>query len=80
MSIVTKVIPALQLDGSRLLLMGSILVCIGGLGDIAYHSSPAALASSMEPLVGAEAVRTHVATLAGMLVALTGVVTRGLRR
>jgi hypothetical protein len=68
----------LRLNALRLLLLGSVLVCLGGLGDIAYHVAPSA--QSLEPLLGAEGFRAHILTLAGMLVALAGVLGRGLSR
>lgn len=70
----------LRLNASRLLALGAILVCLGGLGDVAYHVLPIALATSLEPLVGAQGIRVHLLTLVGMLVALAGVIWRGLRR
>jgi len=68
----------LRLSALRLLVLGSVLVCLGGLGDIAYHLAPTA--QSLEPFVGAEGIRAHILTLAGMLLALAGVVGRGLSR
>jgi hypothetical protein len=79
-SIVTGVTSALRLNASRLLLLGSVLVCLGGLGDIAYHGLPVAVAHSLEPLYGPEGIRAHILTLAGMMLALAGVMGRGLRR
>jgi hypothetical protein len=66
-------------NASRLLVAGAILVCLGGLGDVAYHALPVALATSLEPVVGAQGIRAHLVTLAGMLVALAAVIWRGLR-
>jgi hypothetical protein len=71
---------SLRSNASRLLVAGAILVCLGGLGDVAYHALPMALATSLEPLVGAQGIRAHLVTLAGMLVALAAVIWRGLRR
>ena len=68
----------LTLNALRLLVLGSVLVCLGGLGDIAYHVAPTA--QSLEPFLGAEGIRAHVLTLAGMVVALAGVLGRGLKR
>ena len=68
----------LRLNALRLLVLGSVLVCLGGIGDIAYHVAPTA--QFLEPFVGAEGIRAHILTLAGMLVALAGVLGRGLRR
>jgi hypothetical protein len=68
----------LRLHALRFLLVGSVLVCLGGLGDIAYHVAPTAQA--LEPFVGAEGIRAHILTLAGMLIALLGVFGRGLSR
>jgi hypothetical protein len=68
----------LRHNALRLLVLGSVLVCLGGLGDIAYHVAPGA--QSLEPFVGAEGIRAHILTLAGMLVALAGVLGRGLAR
>jgi hypothetical protein len=68
----------LRRNALRLFVLGSVLVCLGGLGDIAYHVGTTA--QSLEPLVGAEGIRAHILTLAGMLVALAGVMGRGLRR
>jgi hypothetical protein len=67
-----------RLNALRLLVLGGSLVCLGGVGDIAYHVAPAA--QSLEPFVGAEGIRAHLLTLAGMVVALAGVMARGLRR
>jgi hypothetical protein len=67
-------------NASRLLVAGAILVCLGGLGDVAYHALPMGLATSLEPVVGAEGIRAHLVTLAGMLVALAAVIWRGLRQ
>ena len=68
----------LRLNALRLLVLGSVLVCLGGLGDIAYHVAPTA--QSLEPFLGAEGIRAHMLTVAGMLVALGGVLGRGLSR
>ena len=68
----------LRLNAFRLFVLGSVLVCLGGLGDIAYHVAPSA--QFLEPFVGAQDLRAHILTLAGMLVALAGVMGRGLRR
>ena len=62
----------------RLLVLGSVLVCLGGLGDIAYHVAPST--QSLEPWLGAQGIRAHILTLAGMLAALAGVFGRGLSR
>jgi hypothetical protein len=62
----------------RFLVLGGVLVCLRGMADIAYHLAPTA--QSLEPLVGAEGIRAHILTLAGMVVALAGVMGRGLRR
>ena len=48
----------LKLNALRLLVLGSVLVCLGGLGDIAYHVAPTA--QSLEPFVGAEGIRAHL--------------------
>ena len=68
----------LRLNTLPLFVLGSVLVCLGGLGDIAYHVAPSA--QFLGPFVGAEGVRAHILTLAGMLLALAGVIGRGLRR
>jgi hypothetical protein len=68
----------LRLNALRLLVLGGVLVCLGGIGDIAYHVAPTA--QSLEPLFGAEGIRAHILTLAGMVVALAGALGRGLRR
>ncbi len=68
----------LRLNALRLLVLGGMLVCLGGMGDIVYHVAPAAQA--LEPLVGAEGIRAHILTFAGMVVAFAGVMGRGLRR
>jgi hypothetical protein len=68
----------LRLNAFRLFVLGSVFVCLGGLGDIAYHMAPSA--QFLEPFVGAEGLRAHILTLAGMVVALAGVMGRGLRR
>ena len=73
-----SVMSPLRLRALRVLVLGSVLVCLGGFGDIAYHVAPTA--QFLEPLVGAEGIRAHILTLAGMLVALAGVVGRGLSR
>jgi hypothetical protein len=74
------VVLSLRSNASRLLVAGAILVCLGGLGDVAYHALPVALATSLEPVVGAQGIRAHLVTLAGMLVALAAVIWRGLRQ
>ena len=68
----------IRLNALSLLVVGSVLVCLGGLGDVAYHLAP--ITQSLEPFVGVEGIRAHIVTLAGMLVALAGVVGRGLSR
>jgi hypothetical protein len=77
-SVAHSITSPFRLNAFRLLVLGSVLVCLGGFGDIAYHVAPTA--QSMEPFVGAEGIRAHVLTLAGMLVALAGVLGRGLSR
>jgi hypothetical protein len=73
-----SVMSMLRLNALRLLVLGSVLVCLGGLGDIAYHIAPTT--QSSEPFVGAEGLQVHVLTWAGMLVAVAGVLGRGLSR
>jgi hypothetical protein len=68
----------LRLNALRIFVLGSVLVCLGGLGDIAYHVVPAA--QSLEPFAGAEGMRAHILTLAGMLLALAGVIGRQIGR
>jgi hypothetical protein len=51
---------------------------MGEMGDIAHHVAPTA--QFLEPFVGAEGIRAHILTLAGMLVALASVLGRGLSR
>jgi hypothetical protein len=49
------------------------------MGDIAYHLLPFTLAARLEPVVGVEAVRAHLLTLAGMLLMVATLIGRGLR-
>src|SRR5579872_5932422 len=69
-----------SLNALRFLALGAVLVCIGGVGDFAYHLLPFTLAASLEPVVGVAAVRAHLLTLAGMLLMLAALIGRGLRR
>jgi hypothetical protein len=78
-NVTNAVVLSRRSNASRLLVAGAILVCLGGLGDVAYHALPVALATSLEPVVGAQGIRAHLVTLAGMLVALAAVIWRGLR-
>jgi hypothetical protein len=78
MAAVYTVTSAFRLNALRLLVLGGSLVCLGGVADIAYHAAPATL--RLEPFVGAEGIRAHLLTLAGMVVALAGVMARGLHR
>lgn len=64
----------------RLCQAGLVLFGAGGAGDLVYHASPAHLAAALTPLLGAEAGRAHLVTLAGMVAILVSVVWRGLRR
>jgi hypothetical protein len=68
----------LRLNALPLFVLGGVLVCLGGLGDIVHHVAPSA--QFLAPFVGADGVRGHILTLAGMLLALTGVIGRGIRR
>jgi hypothetical protein len=68
-----------SLNTLRFLGLGAVLVCVGGVGDIAYHLLPFALAASLEPVVGVEAIRAHLVTLAGMLLMVAALIGRGLR-
>jgi hypothetical protein len=68
----------LGLNALPLFGLGGVLVCLGGLGDIVHHVAPSA--QFLAPFVGADGVRGHILTLAGMLLALTGVIGRGIRR
>jgi hypothetical protein len=77
---VNSVNALLRFGSSRLLIVGVALICIGGVGDIVYHSLPVMLSYLVEPLVGAEGLRAHLVTLIGMLVGVAGVIWRGLRR
>lgn len=47
----------LRLNALPIFVLGSVLVCLAGLGDIAYHVARSA--QSLEPFVGAEGVRAH---------------------
>jgi hypothetical protein len=73
-----RVTSPLKLNALGLLVLGSALVCMGEMGDIAHHVAPTA--QFLEPFVGAEGIRAHILTLAGMLVALASVLGRGLSR
>lgn len=64
----------------RLCRAGLVLFGAGGAGDLVYHTAPAHLAATLTPLLGAEAGRAHLVTLAGMVAILASVVWRGLRR
>jgi hypothetical protein len=68
------------LNALRFLALGAMLVCVGGAGDVAYHLLPFTLATSLQPIVGVEAIRAHLLTLAGMLWVLATLIGRGLRR
>ena len=59
--------------------LGLGILAIGALGDLAYHAGPSAFADRLEPMLGPEAVRGHLATLAGMAIVLASVVRRGIR-
>jgi hypothetical protein len=68
-----------SVNALRFLGLGAVLVCVGGVGDIAYHLLPFTLAASLEPVVGVEGVRAHLVTLAGMLLMMATLIGRGLR-
>ena len=68
----------LRLNALPLFVLGSVLVCLGGLADIVYHVAPSA--QFLGPLPGADGVHGHIPTLAGMLLPLAGVIGRGIRR
>ncbi len=61
------------------LLVGVLLFCLGGAGDLLHHLLPAPLAATLEPLLGADAARAHLLTFVGMVVILIAVLCRGVR-
>jgi hypothetical protein len=67
-----------RVNAWRLFVLGCLLICFGGLADLAYHVGP--VGHALEPLMGAEGIRAHILTLVGMLVALAGVMGRAVSR
>ncbi len=67
------------LDARTLLILGSGVLALGGLGDLLYHALPPAALAPMALLLGPDGATAHLITFAGMAVALLGVVVRGLR-
>jgi hypothetical protein len=65
--------------GQLAMLIGVGLFTVGAVGDIAHHTLPPHLARGLESLLGVDAYRAHVATLAGMLVVVLGVFLKGVR-
>jgi hypothetical protein len=61
------------------LLTGILLFCLGGAGDLLHHVLPASFATTLEPLLGADAARAHLLTFVGMVVILIAVLYRGVR-
>jgi hypothetical protein len=65
--------------GRLLMLVGLGLFVAGAAGDITYHALPHQLGHALEPVLGVEAYRAHLATLAGMLLVVCGVFWKGAR-
>ena len=65
---------------SPLVAAGLAVLLVGGLGDLAFHAAPPDLATALVPLVGPAGERAHLLTFGGMLVAVVGLIRRGLRR
>ena len=73
-----------------LILFGLLTLGAGGTSDIAYHAmapghhsgqeAAAAVSRNAEALFGADGQRAHLVTLAGMVLTLGGVVSRGITR
>ena len=61
------------------LLTGIVLFCLGGAGDLLHHLLPAPFATTLEPLLGADAARAHLLTFAGMVVIVFAVLYQGVR-
>jgi hypothetical protein len=62
-------------DLPRLIRGGFVLVVTGGLMDIAYHLTP-----DRRGLLELTGMAGHLVTLSGMLIAMAGVLSVGLRR
>jgi hypothetical protein len=64
---------------SPLVVAGVVLMALGGAGDVAHHALPHALSVSIDPLVGSDGHRAHLAAFLGMLAILARVLGRGVR-
>jgi hypothetical protein len=56
---------------------GLLLFVLGAAGDVAYHALPLDVAHQLDPVLGADAYRTHLATLLGMLALVAGLLWKG---
>lgn len=62
-----------------LIRIGLGLFLLGAAGDIAHHALPHALTHDVDPVLGAEAYRAHLATLLGMFAVVAGPLGKGVR-
>jgi hypothetical protein len=76
---------------SPLFLAGLTVLAIGAAGDLTYHIlvqgsamfhtlSQVAAERTLDPVVGHQAYRAHLVTLAGMVITMAGVLQRGFKR
>jgi len=55
------------------LVLGTVLVAIGGVGDLVFHALPESVSRQLLPLVGQDGGRAHLVTAAGVGVMLFAV-------
>lgn len=56
--------------------MGLLILAVGGVLDILYHTAPLSWSIVLDSYLGHEGMRAHVVTLIGMIVTLFGVFMR----
>jgi hypothetical protein len=60
-----------------LLLLGVTVLALAATADLIYHSLPPDLALSLQPLLGEQGLRAHLAMFGGMLLMVAGLVRMG---
>ena len=63
-----------------LLLLGVTVLALAASVDLIYHTLPLDLELSLQPLLGEQAIRAHLAMFGGMLLMVVGLVRVGLSK
>lgn len=58
----------------RVMQVGLLIVIVGAVCDLAYHTAPVSLSGTLDLYLGADGMLAHLVLLIGMVVTLFGVI------